>query len=86
VKAYKVSCDGGDDCKPEYRPTREEAHNAAKDFDKDIWDDVRIELIEYKTDQKTICEILSGWGCEEKVLRTWAITERGGMKEVPNGE
>lgn len=88
MKAYRLYGLPREERAP-YYPTLKLAHDEAKDLQRNFkWasEDSRIELVEFKTDQATLCEILSGWGCDMKVLRTWALTPRGGLKEVPNGE
>ena len=77
------------DTKDVYLPTRALAHDDAKARLKDgQWNlaEGRIELVEFDVDQRAVCEILSGWGTNMKVLQTWALTPRGGLREVPNGE
>ena len=77
------------DTKDVYLPNRGLAHDDAKARLKGgCWNLVegRIELVEFDVDQRAVCEMLSGWGVNMKVLQTWALTPRGGLREVPNGE
>lgn len=88
MKAYRVTGHFTDEKDP-YFATLKLAHDEAKDLKADSkWPlaEARIELVEFKTDQATLCMVLSGWDCDKKVQRTWALTQRGGLKEVPNGE
>ena len=85
MKLYKVIGDA--DRNAAYFPTKPEAHDHIKEnVGKPLWSEVRVEHVEFATDQKSIASILSGWGVAETVCRTWAVTPRGGLKEVPNGE
>ncbi len=84
MRAYKVTSDPAD--KGAYFVRRAQAARSAKDQGPHIRDAMRIEHVEFKTDQATLCEILSGWGCELKVLRTWRLSLRGGLVECANGE
>jgi len=49
---------------------------------------VRVELIEVPLDKANIIRLLddSDRSREIPALRTWKLTDRGGLKEVPNGE
>jgi hypothetical protein len=86
VRAYRVP--GRYDPATYYR-VLDAAHDEAKARLSSLaWSLVedRIELVEFATDQATLCSLLSGHGCETKVLRNWTLTPRGGLKEVPVGE
>jgi hypothetical protein len=50
--------------------------------------DMRVELVNVPTEKPYLLCYLNGkvQDVELKVLRTWALTDRGGLKEVPNGE
>jgi len=49
--------------------------------------DARIELFDIPTDKEGVLALLSrAEGLTATVLRTWALTPRGGLKEVENGE
>lgn len=88
MKAYRVTGHFTDDKDP-YFATLKLAHDEAKGLKANSkWplEDARIELVEFETDQATLCQILSGEACITSVLRTWSLTQRGGLKEVPNGE
>lgn len=65
-----------------YECTREDAHKTAKSGGLDV----RIELVDIPTDKANLALMFSRACAEEKLLRTWALTERGGLREVPNGE
>lgn len=75
--------------KEPYFTVMADAHSMAKTELKTFnWSlpESRIELVEFQTDKETLCNLLAGWGCEMQVLRTWALTPRGGLREVANGE
>lgn len=87
MQAYRLTGLRGD--KDAYVETCKDAHELAREKREDFtWDltESRVELVQFEHDKATTCSILSGWGCDMKVLRTWALTPRGGLKEVPNGE
>jgi hypothetical protein len=71
---------------PDYRGTQHDAHTHAKSLSSDFWNDVRIELVDIPTDKDSLITLLNGEAVQDKVLRTWALTDRGGLREVPNGE
>lgn len=69
-----------------WSPTLGEAHASAKTM---AGAERRIELFDIPTHKEGICGLLNGFDealMALKPLRTWAITPRGGLKEVPNGE
>ena len=66
-----------------------DAHNAAKGYAQR--DCVRIELIDVNTTKDGVLALLQGYSPADtydnvKVLRTWGLTPRGGLREVANGE
>ena len=88
MQAYRHTGLLGDEKEP-YFTVMADAHSMAKTELKTFnWSlpESRIELVEFQTDKETLCNLLTGWGCEMKVLRTWALTPRGGLREVANGE
>lgn len=85
MRLYKITNDDPD-AKPNYVVTLSDAHNAMKEMPKHLWNSARAELVEVATDQKTIANMLSGWGWEENVLRTWKLTPRGGLTYCENNE
>lgn len=83
---YKVTVENTED-KPQYVGIREDARKQViENYPKTMWPFARVELVDIKVDQQTVASILSGWGAAETVQRTWAITARGGLKEVANGD
>lgn len=68
-----------------WEATRSDGHAALKMYPLDIYPDARLELVEVATDKENVTAILRGGG-EFKVEKTWMLTSRGGLKEVPNGE
>lgn len=67
-----------------YFGTRDDAHAHAKSiaFRNEAF---RIELVDVQSDKEGIVDMLNGEPVV-KLLRTWSITSRGGLKEVANGE
>lgn len=69
-----------------------EAHAAARGYGKDVWPNVRIELIDISTDKDGILQLLRGYSIQEgsvadgmapvRILRAWDITPRGGSAEL----
>ncbi len=47
--------------------------------------DARLELVDLSVDKDNVLAILNGGGAF-KLIKTWALTDRGGLKEVANGE
>lgn len=88
MQAYRITTDGA--CvtvQDMFRTTREHARMAAlSQIPKLYHEQVRIELVEFQTDQQTLCELLEGERPELQVKRTWYLTPRGGLKEIANGE
>lgn len=70
-----------------YRGTLAEAHEVMRGFPKTNRDEARIELIDVEVDKEGVLKLLNqGDKAWHTLVRTWLITERGGLKEVPNGE
>ncbi len=89
---YRVLYEGPADVSPSdwsHHGTQAQAHTAAKGYgDRD---GVRVELIDVQSDKAGILSLLQGYSpadsCDNvKVLKTWKLTARGGLTEVPNGE
>jgi len=75
----------------EYRATLAAAHAHVKcDHAKRDYPDLRIELVDVPSDKAGILCLLNGqpeFGTPVyEAIRTWAITGRGGIKSVANGE
>lgn len=74
--------------KPTYRyeGNSKDAHDRAKLIASRA--DARIELVEISTAKAALLLYLNGdtHCCEFPVLRTWKLTPRGGLQEIPNGE
>lgn len=83
MKAYRV-IDGEFEAKPSYWPTRKDAHDQAKE--QPLRADVRVEHVEFDTNQSAVCDMLSGRDFAITVLSTWRLSSRGGLVECPNGE
>lgn len=78
---------GVEDLNPMYRGTFADAHDLMKTIPDYQRDEARCELIDMKTDKDSLIELLAtGKPLHGGPLRTWIITSRGGMREVPNGE
>jgi len=70
----------------EHFGTQAEAHNAVKSgVAKHNWPGIRIELVDVQTDKAGIVAALNGVAMFQTVS-TWAITKRGGLAPVANGE
>jgi hypothetical protein len=85
MQLYKVSNEDMGE-KPSFCTKQSAAHEKAKVFPKHTWPAVRIELVQLEVTQQVMAEVLSGWGCKMEVLRTWKLSDRGGMHECQNGE
>lgn len=88
MKAYRITGGylSGQRALDAYKAIRADAHEAAKlRADRG---DVRIEAVEFEVNQAVMCQVLTSGasGATFTVERTWMLTDRGGLKEVPNGE
>lgn len=81
MKAYRTIRDGIEG--ERYDGTLAEAGTHAKV----LWprDAVRVELVEVAIDKEGVVALLNGTATPV-VERTWALTERGALREVENGE
>lgn len=71
----------------DHRATLAEAHTAAKGYAGWQRDYVRIELIDVPTDKAGVLALLQGHSLDDfQPVKTWKLTPRGGLREVPNGE
>lgn len=78
---------GPEDQAPRYRGTFADAHDLMKTIPDWERNEARCELIDMKTDKDSLIELLAtGIPLHGGPIRTWMVTSRGGMKEVPNGE
>jgi hypothetical protein len=67
-----------------YHPVLKDAHVEAKKFDKDDWAFVFIELVDIPTDKTGVLALLRGIEHGNvKPRRSWELTTRGGLNEVP---
>lgn len=67
--------------------TLDEAHGYAKLTPKVSWSDIRIELGDIPTQKADVCAILNHEMLEKiTALRTWRLTQRGGLIECENGQ
>lgn len=77
-----------DDESPAWAGTLSDAHASLKL--RQHMPDARIELFDVPTDKDGVLTLLSNRGVPACVavspMRTWALTPRGGLTEVPNGE
>jgi hypothetical protein len=64
----------------EYFGTLAEAHKAAKQWPQEAWPFVFLELFEVPTDRTSLIALLNGAQHKTR-LRSWELTERGGLKE-----
>ena len=85
MQFYKVTGHGYD-LPPAYVGTLAEAHVKMKTAAGNFQREVLTELVDIATDKATLCFILSGESAAEKVLRSWELTPRNGLKEITNGE
>lgn len=71
-----------------YEAKQADAHTYAKGLSSAKWPDVRIELVDVGVDQGSICKLLNHADDEDahKVLKTWKLTQRGGLADCANGE
>lgn len=75
------------DLSPRWDATLGEAHKTAKTLT--VSDALRIELFDVWTDKDHLLDLLNGADAKDVAdgpLRTWMLTPRRGLKEVPNGE
>ena len=69
-----------------HRGTLGDAHEVAKGYPIHERGWLRIELIDVPADKAGILALLQGYSLEDFTpIRTWALTPRGGLKEVENG-
>jgi hypothetical protein len=67
-----------------YHAVLKDAHVEAKKFPKDDWAFVFIELVEIPTDKAGVLALLRGIEHGNvRVMRSWELTSRGGLNEVP---
>jgi hypothetical protein len=70
-----------------YTPTLSKAHVTAQQAGATLWGDARIEQVEVATDQQNVLRLLNGeGGFQSEPARTWALSRRGGLVEIQNGE
>lgn len=71
---------------PVYSGTLGDAHLIMRSYPVTNRDEARVELIDIGTDKDALLRILNSGPPVADAERTWIITPRGGLKEVPNGE
>ena len=82
MRAYRITHDEHADS-VFFCTTRNDAHQGAKTrFYRHHWPAVYVDLVEFPIDQKSICKLLNQQPPELTVLRTWRLTNRGGLKEI----
>lgn len=85
MQIYRVTYD--DTChNPYYLATRDEAHRLAKGAPDRVL--VRVELCDVSLDKDNVVKMMQGRidEIEIEVLRTWMLSQRGGLQDCPNGE
>jgi predicted NAD/FAD-binding protein len=84
MRFYRLTKHEGDE-RPTWHATREGAHESMRPIAGMF---KRIELVEIATDKPAILAILNGDvdRLDQEVVTTWAMTPRGGLREVPAGE
>ena len=85
MTTFRVIRDGAEGA--DYEGTLSEAHVTAKALSPR--DAVRIELVEVPTDKEGVLALLNRLETVAQtfaVERTFALTVRGGLRDVPNGE
>jgi hypothetical protein len=84
MQFYKITCDGGS-AKPAYQCSQSDAREFIKQtYTPIVFGSLYVELVELPTHKHALANLLSGWGVEQEVLRTWKVTKRGGLKEIGN--
>jgi hypothetical protein len=67
--------------------TREDAHSALKErgISPTFSGDCYVDLLEISSDKDVVLALLNGYveDARPKTLKTWRLTDRGGLKEVP---
>jgi hypothetical protein len=93
MQIYRIfrATDDGDLVGLWHETTLDNAHEIAKhNFTEIQRPEVRIELFDQPTDKFSLVELINrlvtGEPLNVSPLRTWMLTPRGGIKEVPNGE
>lgn len=73
-----------------HHATLAEAHNDAKAFRVEDRSYVRVELIDIQIDKAGVLALLQAIDRREGIaadpIRTWAVSDRGGLYEIANGE
>lgn len=68
---------------------RAAAHEHAKNYPEPCWPQVLIHLVELPTDADAVHDYLNGRqpvSLNVSILRTWCLTQRGGLHELQAGE
>lgn len=87
MHAYRVIHTGAIVSLRSYFATLALAHEDAKEYGPQQFDEMRIELVQVDDSKAGVLALLNGDEPEEKdVLRTWRLGPRGGLVECPNGE
>ena len=72
---------------PHFKCTVADAHDYAKTTPKVSWPEIRIELVDIETDKESVCAILNHEVPNMPMpVRTWAMSPRGALVVVENGE
>lgn len=86
MQIYRIFDSALSDQQAQYEGTMSCAHEFAKTIVNRP--DARIEMVEAPNDKGAILLYLNGEVNQLglQVLKSWALTSRGGLKEIPNGE
>lgn len=83
MKIYRITRDESDP-EPSYVGTFAECSPVMKGWN--LHETSRAELIDFPVDKENLLAFLNGESSKIVVEKTWALTPRGGLKVVPNGE
>jgi hypothetical protein len=86
MQIYKVFDTATPEVRPEFVGSLSDAHTRAKFIPHRP--DARIELADVPTDKAALLLYMNGQAdiVEFLVQRTWSLTDRGGLKEIANGD
>lgn len=75
----------------DHRATLADAHEVAKTYPAEYRKHVRVELVDIQIDKAGVLALLQAIdnhedGFAADPIRTWAVSDRGGLYEVANGE
>lgn len=85
MRFYKISLDSTPEDENYSQPTifttsvADAVETARKQWAKELWPSVYIDLVEFKPDHKTVTSILNGHEPEMTLLASFTLTQRGGL-------